>query len=157
MTSTLLKRTLLGLVLVVAGLQFIRPDRTNPPVDAAMAVQATTTVPDQVGVVLRRSCYDCHSNETRWPWYSAVVPAAWGVANHVREGRAELNFSEWGRYPAAKRTALLEKMCDEVREGKMPLKQYLWLHRDAALSEADWKSVCDWSVDEAGRLTAAGR
>jgi hypothetical protein len=157
MTSMLLKRTVLGLVLVVAGLQFIRPDRTNPPVDAAMAVQAATTVPPQVGAVLRRSCYDCHSNETRWPWYSSAVPMGWGIASHVREGRAELNFSEWGRYPAKKRAVLLEKMCEEVREGKMPLKQYLWLHRDAALSEADWKSVCDWSVDEAGRLTAAGR
>ena len=152
MTSRMLKRIVLGLALVFAGLQLFRPDRTNPPLDAAQSVQSAATVPPEVGAVLKRSCYDCHSNETRWPWYSGVAPMAWGVANHVKEGRAELNFSDWGTYSVRKRVALLEKMCDEVREGGMPLKQYLWLHRDATLSEADWKSVCDWSMDEAGRL-----
>jgi hypothetical protein len=148
----MLKRIVLGLALAFAGLQLFRPDRTNPPLDAAQSVQSAAAVPPEVGAVLKRSCYDCHSNETRWPWYSGVAPMAWGVANHVKEGRAELNFSAWGTYPVRKRVALLEKMCDEVREGRMPLKQYLWLHRDATLSEADWKSVCDWSMDEAGRL-----
>ena len=155
MNATLLKRIVLGLLIVVAGMQFFRPDRTNPPVTAGGTVQATATVPPDVDAVLKRACYDCHSNETRWPWYSAVAPMAWGVANHVTEGRAEMNFSDWGSYPSRKRVALLEKMCDEVREGRMPLKQYLWLHRDATLSEADWKSVCDWSMEEADRLSAA--
>ncbi len=156
MNATLLKRLVLGLLIVLAGIQLFRPDRTNPPVTAAQTVQAAASVPPGVDAILRRSCYDCHSNETRWPWYSAVAPMAFGVVDHVTEGRAEMNFSEWGAYPPKKRTALLEKMCEEVREGKMPLKQYLWLHRDATLSEADWKSVCDWSADEADRL-AAGR
>ena len=156
MTSTLLKRIVLGLAIVFAGMQFFRPDRTNPPVDAAQTVRATAAVPPAVESVLRRSCFDCHSSETRWPWYTGVAPMSWGVANHVKEGRAEFNLSNWGTYPARKRIAVLEKMCDEVREGKMPLREYLWLHRDATLSEADWKSVCDWSVDEADRL-AAGR
>ena len=156
MNATLLKRLSLGLLVVLAGMQLFRPDRTNPPVTAAQTVQATASVPADVDAVLKRACYDCHSSETRWPWYSAVVPMAWGVTDHVTEGRAEMNFSEWGTYPARKRAALLEKMCDEVREGRMPLKQYLWLHRDAALSEADWKSVCGWSAEEAGRA-AAGR
>jgi hypothetical protein len=156
MTSALPTRLVLGLAIVFAGMQFFRPDRTNPPVDPSQSIQAMGAVPPAVDTVLRRSCYDCHSSETRWPWYSAVAPMAWGVADHVSEGRAELNFSGWGAYPAKKRAGLLEKICGEVREGKMPLKQYLWLHRDAALSEADWKSVCDWSAEEAGRL-AAGR
>ena len=156
MTSSLLKRIVLGLVVVFAGMQLFRPDRTNPPVDSAQAVEATATVPPEVDAVFRRACFDCHSSETRWPWYSGVAPMAWGVADHVEEGRAAFNFSQWGAYPVRKRLAILEKVCDEVREGKMPLKQYLWLHRDATLSEADWKSVCDWSTDEADRL-AAGR
>ena len=156
MTSTLLTRISLGLLVVAAALQLFRPERTNPLVNPSRTVQAGATVPPDVDAILRRSCYDCHSNQTRWPWYSAVAPMAFGVVEHVTEGRAELNFSEWGAYPAKKRAGLLEKMCEEVREGKMPLKQYLWLHRDATLSEADWKSVCDWSADEADRL-AAGR
>jgi hypothetical protein len=153
MTSTLLKRIVLGFVIVLAGIQFFRPDRNNPLVDPARSVDATATVPVAVAAVLKRSCYDCHSSETRWPWYSAIVPMGWGVADHVKEGRSHLNFSEWGVYPPKKRVGILEKICDEVREGQMPLKQYLWLHRDARLSEADWKSVCDWSTDEADRLT----
>jgi hypothetical protein len=156
MTSTLLKRIVLGLAVVFAGMQLFRPDRTNPPINAAQSIQAAATVPPEVGAVLRRSCFDCHSSETRWPWYSGVAPMAFGVVDHVTEGRAQFNFSDWGAYPARKRIAILEKMCEEVREGKMPLKEYLWLHRDATLSEADWKSVCDWSADEADRL-AAGR
>ena len=156
MKSTLLKRVVLGLAIVFAGMQLFRPDRTNPPRDAAQSVQATASLPPAVDAVLRRSCYDCHSSETRWPWYSGVAPMAWGVAGHVREGRAAFNLSDWGTYAARKRIGILEKMCDEVRDGEMPLKQYLWLHRDATLSESDWKSVCDWSVDEADRL-AAGR
>jgi hypothetical protein len=152
MSSTLLKRIVLGFLIVVAGIQFYRPDRTNPPFDPARSVDATATVPAAIAEVLKRSCYDCHSSETRWPWYSAIVPMGWGVADHVNEGRSHMNLSEWGAYPPNKRVGILEKMCDEVREGRMPLKQYLWLHRDARLSEADWKSVCDWSMDEADRL-----
>jgi hypothetical protein len=154
MTSRLMKRIVLGLVIVFAGMQLVRPDRTNPPFNAAQSVQVAAAVPADVDKVLRRACYDCHSSETRWPWYSGVAPMAWGVANHVQEGRAQFSFSEWGSYPARKRVAVLEKICDEVREGRMPLKEYLWLHRDATLSEADWKSVCDWSMEEADRLSA---
>ena len=155
MNVTRLTRIVLGLAILFAGIQLFRPDRTNPPVTAEQSVQATATVPAEIDAVLRRSCYDCHSSETRWPWYSGVAPMAWAVAHDVHEARAQFSFSEWGTYPARKRIALLEKMCDEVREGKMPLKQYVWLHRDAALSETDWKSVCDWSMEEADRLAAA--
>ena len=155
MRSTLSRRIALGLVIVAAGIQLVRPDRTNPPVDPARSLQAAAAVPSHVDGVLRRACYDCHSSETRWPWYSGVAPVAWGVADHVKEGRAEFNLSEWGSYPAAKRVAVLEKICAEVREGGMPLAQYVWLHRDARLSEADRKMVCEWSTGEAARLAAS--
>ena len=155
MNATLPKRIVLGLAVLLAAIQVFRPDRTNPPVTAGQAIQAAATVPPEVDALLRRSCYDCHSSETRWPWYSGVAPMAWGVAHHVQEGRAAFNLSDWGADPARKRIGILEKMCDEVREGRMPLREYLWLHRDATLSEAGWKSVCDWSTEEADRLAAA--
>jgi hypothetical protein len=155
MIPTMVKRAALGLCLVGVAVQFYRPARTNPPVDPARNVVSAASIPADVSAILTRSCFDCHSNETRWPWYSAVVPMAWGVANHVTEGRAQMNFSEWGAYAPRKRVAMLEKMCDEVREGKMPLPQYLLLHSDARLTEADWKAVCDWSMDEADRLAAS--
>ena len=151
MAPSRITRVVLVLVVLGAAAQFIRPARTNPPVDRAQTIEAVAQVPAHLAPVLRRSCYACHSNETPWPWYSEVVPMSWGVANHVNEGRAKMNFSEWGRYPARKRTALLEKLCDEVREGRMPLPSYLWIHRDARLSETEWKAVCDWSMEEADR------
>jgi hypothetical protein len=156
MTTTRLTRITVGAAVVFAGMQFYRPARVNPPVNPSRTIQATAGVPPAVDAILKRSCYDCHSSETRWPWYSGVAPVSWGVADDVSEGRSHMNLSEWGAYPKVKRIAILEKMCDEVREGGMPLRQYLWVHRDARLSEADWKSVCGWSMDEAGRL-AAGR
>jgi hypothetical protein len=152
---TRLKRLALGLLVLAAAVQFYRPARTNPPVDPGRTVVAATALPAEVAAILRRSCFDCHSNETRWPWYSAVVPMAWGVANHVAEGRATMNFSEWGAYAPRKRVAMLEKMCDEVREEKMPLPSYLLLHPGARLAEADWQAICDWSMDEADRLAVS--
>jgi hypothetical protein len=152
MTPSRVTHVLLALLLLVAAAQLIRPGRINPPIDRARDLRATASVPAGVDAVLRRSCYDCHSNETRWPWYSAVAPIAWGVAKHVQDGRAAMNFSEWGTYASRKRTAMLERLCDEVRKGEMPLASYLLLHREATLTEVEWKSICDWSADEADRL-----
>jgi len=157
MPRSLIKRVVLGLVVAGVAIQFYRPTRTNPPVNPSRRLEAAAQIPATTAAILQRSCYDCHSNETRWPWYSAVVPMAWGVANHVTEGRAHMNFSEWGAYPPRKRVAMLEKMCDEVREGRMPLPSYLLLHAEARLAEADWKAVCDWSTDEADRLPVSSR
>jgi hypothetical protein len=147
-----LKRPALGVLIIVVAIQFYRPARTNPPVDQAQSVTATATLPAEVSAVLKRSCYDCHSNETRWPWYSAVAPMSWGVVGHVNEGRGIYNLSEWGTYTTKKRAGILETMCDEVREGGMPLKSYLLLHPEARLAEADWKAICDWTGEEVDRL-----
>jgi len=155
MAHTLLKRVAIGLLVVGFAIQLYRPARTNPPADPTRSVTASSAVPAEVSAILRRSCHDCHSNGTRWPWYSAVAPMSWGLADHVSEGREHLNFSEWGTYPPGKQVSLLEKMCDEVRQGAMPLRSYLWLHPEARLSEADWQAICDWSTGEADRL--AGR
>jgi hypothetical protein len=151
MTSSITRRVAIGVLLAAAAAQLVRPERSNPPIDPARTVEASTAIPGNVAAILKRSCYDCHSNATRWPWYSAVEPMAWGVSRHVTEGRSTLNFSEWGTYRLQKRVTLLEKLCDEVRETRMPLSSYLLLHRDARLSEVEWKAVCDWSMDEADR------
>ncbi len=156
MISTRLKHLTLGTLVVGLAVQLHRPARTNPPVDPGRTVAATASIPAEVSSILRRSCFDCHSNETRWPWYSAIVPMSWAVAGHVTEGRETMNFSEWGAYPPRKRVAMLEKMCDEVREKKMPLPSYLILHSEARLAEADWQAICDWSMDEAERLAVSG-
>ena len=99
-----LKKGLLGLVVALVAIQLVPVDRTSPPVTADIAA------PANVRAVLKRACYDCHSNETTWPWYSRVAPVSWLVARDVREGRKELNFSDWGGY-AAKRQARKLKEC----------------------------------------------
>src|SRR5947207_6968895 len=95
----IIKWLAIGLVIIVIGMQFIRPARTNPPVDESQTITAHTQMTPEVGSLLDRSCRDCHSNKTIWPWYTNVAPLSWWLSNHVNEGRRDLNMSEWGRLP----------------------------------------------------------
>jgi hypothetical protein len=146
-----------ALILLFGAIQLIRPERTNPPVDQNLVVQEHLQIPTEIGAILRRSCYDCHSNETVWPWYSAVAPASWLVADDVAEGRKRMNFSEWGSYKMGKVLSVLEGICEETSEGGMPLKQYVLLHPSTGLSELEVKALCDWSEQEMQRLTGGGQ
>jgi len=120
-------------------IQFIPIDRNNPPV--AGEIEA----PEAVMAILKRSCYDCHSNETIWPWYSYVAPASWLVAKDVREGREELNFSVWDTYSEKRKNHKIKECGEEVEEGEMPLWFYLPLHPEAELSQDDIDLIVSWS------------
>lgn len=146
-----------ALIVIFGAIQLIRPERPNPPIDQSQIVQEHLLIPTEIGAILRRSCYDCHSNETVWPWYSAIAPASWLVADDVAEGRKRMNFSEWGTYKTGKVLSLLEGMCEETSEGGMPLKPYVLLHPSAGLSELEVKALCDWSEAELQRLTGGGQ
>ena len=126
------------------------------PADPTDGVDASTVVPAPVMSTLRRACFDCHSNETRWPWYSALPVASWLIEHDVREGRGQLNFSRWTRYNKFERADLLDKACEKATKRDMPLWQYRILHREARLSEADIAALCAWSRHEATRLVGAG-
>jgi len=134
------------------GMQFIRPDMTNPPVEAGMAADRFLTIDPEVGALLRTACYDCHSNETRWPWYSHFAPGSWLVARDVKEGRGNLNFSTWGKYAEGRRLLALEGIAEEVAEGKMPFPPYLLLHPEARLDSAARARIVDWAHRESDRL-----
>jgi len=149
----------LGGVLVLLAfvlVQFAGPERTNPTIDEAMRLEATASVPGDVQHMLRRACYDCHSDETRWPWYSSVAPISWLVVGDVKEARAELNFSRWSEYHRYDRADLLDKACELAKKGEMPLPPYVLLHAAAKLSPADLEAFCAWTTTEAARLTRAG-
>ena len=148
----ILKWAAIVLVVTFAAMQFIRPARTNPPVDQAKTIQAHTSLTPEAAAILDRSCNDCHSYQTRWPWYSNVAPVSWFVIGHVNDGRDDLNFSEWSEYSQGQQQNYLKKMCKEVTRGDMPLHSYLWLHGDAKLSSADIKALCDWANAESERL-----
>lgn len=135
----LLKTLALALLLLLLLAQLVRPERSNPPVGA------TLDAPEEVLAILRRSCFDCHSNETAWPWYSAVAPASWLVAHDVEEGRKHLNFSTWGARDAEGRRDMAEEIVEEVGEGEMPLWQYLLLHGDAELDARELGTLRKWA------------
>jgi hypothetical protein len=134
---------LLIVVVAAAGIQAVRPDRTNPAVNPAHSL--TTVAPADVRAILDRSCRDCHSNETRWPLYSQLAPMSWLVASHVHAGRDRFNYSEWTAYDTDEQDKLLGGVCSLPKRGRMPLPSYLWIHRDAGVSAADVATLCAWS------------
>jgi hypothetical protein len=148
----ILKIVVIIFIVAFIAAQFFRPDRTNPPIVQAETLEATTDIPDNVAQILRRSCNDCHSNQTIYPWYSNLTPFSWLLKNHIDEGRAELNFSVWNTYDAKKKARKLDEICDQVISGEMPHSQYLWIHRDAILSDEDKKLLCDWEQAEREKI-----
>jgi len=129
---------LVFLVLVVA-IQFIPVETTNPPVEGDIPTSPA------VKAVLRRACYDCHSHETVWPWYSHLAPISWLLVRDVQEGRAELNFSTWHRYSTQQQVKKLQESWKEVSEGEMPPWYYLPVHRDGRLSDDDRTLLEQWA------------
>jgi len=133
--------------------QVHRPAKTNPPVDPSKTIEAHTQMTPQVAAILDRSCRDCHSSNTRWPWYSNIAPVSWLVIDDVNHGREDLNFSNWGDYDKSESANKLRDLCREVRAAVMPLKSYTFIHRSGKLSAEDVKVLCDWTASERAKLT----
>lgn len=127
------------LVIAALAIQFVPVSRTNPPVTGEISA------PEEVMTIFKTSCYDCHSNESVWPWYSYVAPVSWLVAHDVEDGREEMNFSEWASYSAEDKKDLTEEIWEEVEEDHMPLWFYLILHPGAKLSAEDKEILKGWS------------
>lgn len=149
-----LKRLALGLLVLAAVIQFFRPDRTNPPSVPEQEIGAHLKLSPEVRSLLDRSCRDCHSHQTRWPWYSNVAPFSWVLVDDVARGRQELNFSTWGRYTREEQLELLGKICKEVEEGGMPLPSYQLLHPRSRLSRQDVELLCAWARRSESQLTS---
>ena len=140
-----LKRLVLALVVLLVVIQVVRPSRDNPIVDPKNEMSASLAVPPDVAAIFARSCNDCHSNRTIWPWYSTVAPVSWLVAFDVNQGRSELNFSEWGMAHPKEKADALEEICKELTEKEMPGPIYPILHPTAKLTDADIQTVCRWT------------
>ncbi len=147
-----LKYVLIALLGALLVAQFIPVERTNPPIDAGRTLQAHAQLNPQVSAVLDRSCADCHSHRTVWPWWSRVAPASWLVSSDVSDGRRELNLSDWQRYDVNNAARKLEKICEEVQGGDMPLWFYTPLHPGTRVSATDRQAVCAWTKAELARL-----
>lgn len=148
--KTKLKWIFAALILAFALLQFTNPPRTNPPV--VHDLMAGTAPPPQIAVALHASCYDCHSYETRWPWYSRVAPMSWQIAKDVNDGRENLNLSDWPANDPKRAAKKLEDMSEEIDYSEMPPKKYTLIHKDARLAESQRKELTGWLDAEAARL-----
>ena len=154
-----MKRALKIIVVVLfigfVVIQFIRPDMTNPPVVAEQALEATVQVPENVSAILKRSCADCHTNNTIFPWYSKIQPAAWFQMSHISDGRRHLNLSEWTKLEDRRKKRKLEEVCEQVESREMPLPSYLWLHWDAKMSDEEIRILCDWTKAESAKFSTS--
>ena len=135
----LLKWFGLSLVVVFLLMQLKQPDRTNPPVESAIEA------PPEIAAILQRSCNDCHSHQTEWPWYSYVAPVSWWVGEHVEHARGDLNFSRWPVLDFEALEHMFEEIDEQIGKDEMPLKSYLILHPEARLSDEDKAALRGWA------------
>lgn len=129
---------------ILLAIQLIRPEKTNPPVDETIALKA----PQAVMSILKTSCYDCHSDETIWPFYADIAPLSWNIIGHVNDGRKALNYSKWGEIEPEIKIKRLKRSIKTINNGMMPLENYLLLHEEAKLSNEQKKVLIDWCNEE---------
>jgi mono/diheme cytochrome c family protein len=139
-------RVWIAVAVVVLAAQLVPVDRSNPPVEAEIAL------PDAVRGIVHKACYDCHSHETRWPWYAYVAPVSWLVHHDVEHAREHLNFSRWGAYDAKEQGELFEEIAEEVEKREMPLQIYVSLHSEARLTSAERRTLIDWAEAQESAL-----
>lgn len=145
-----LQATLLTSGVILVAIQIVRPSRNNPLEQAGHNIHTVAAVDPTVDSILQRSCNDCHSYSTVWPWYSHVAPVSWLVAADVHRGRQALNLSEWSGYTPHQQAEMLRDMCEEASQGEMPGALYTTMHRQAQLNNADRQQFCDWVRRVAG-------
>lgn len=137
--------TAAAMILGATAIQFVRPPRTNPGTDPDRTLDAHVHVTPEARAILDRACRDCHSNDTRWPWYSNVAPVSWFVVDHVNHGRRHFNYSDWGQYTPEDAERILMNTCAFASKETMPMPSYLLMHGEARLSDADVTALCDWT------------
>ncbi len=145
------KKILLGVAVACGAIQFVRPARNNSPAGPNDLVKVYPP-PPEVQRILETACYDCHSNQTRYPWYAQVQPVGWWLASHINDAKDQLNFSEFASYTEHRRAKKLQDVSDEVHDRSMPLKSYTWIHRDAKLTDAQIKTLGDWAEALADKI-----
>jgi hypothetical protein len=150
----ILKVVLIILIIVFIIIQFIRPAKNSREEIATNEIAAKFDVPENVRQILNVSCYDCHSNTTKYPWYWHVQPGAWILSNHFNDGKKEVNFSIFSTYPAAKQYRKFKEIGEQVQKGEMPLSSYTFIHRDAVLNAQQKQLLEDWAASSMKEMEA---
>ncbi|MBL7792250.1 MAG: heme-binding domain-containing protein [Saprospiraceae bacterium] len=142
--NKIVKMILLVLVGLIVIAQFFRIDKTAPAVNTSQDFLTLAAAPADVAALVRDACYDCHSYESKYPWYSNVAPVSWWVKNHINEGRENLNFSIYDTYSPEDKGEILEECAEVIQEGEMPLKSYTWMHPEARITDAQRQQLISW-------------
>ena len=150
---SLIKKTLLAIGIIFIAIQFIQPASNKSSLVLVTDISKIVSISDSVQNILKNACYDCHSNNTNYPWYSNIQPMSWIMANHITQGKEELNFSEFGTYSKRKQANKLRSMGMSIQDGSMPLSSYMIMHTDAKLSIEDKKLITDWATNIKDSLT----
>lgn len=148
----LLKISIFIVLAVLIIIQFIGNKLPDNSDDLSKDFALTENAPEEVKLILRKACYDCHSNQTTYPWYSYVAPVSWLIIKDVREGRDELNFSDWSDQSKRRKIKILNEMAEEIEKKKMPLPIYTITHRDAKLSDDEIATITTWTKSVSGRI-----
>lgn len=135
---------LLFILVIFIIIQFIQPVRNQSLKIYASDISRAYQVPENVQILLKNSCYDCHSNNARYPWYTSLQPAGWWLASHIKEGKKELNFNEFGNYSSRRQQSKLKAIASSIKDETMPLPAYLLMHKSAELSEPDKELLLNW-------------
>jgi hypothetical protein len=150
----MIKKIITGLAVIFIGIQFFHPAKNEAATVSAQDITVMYPMPDSVQRILQKACYDCHSNNTRYPWYNNIQPVAWWLHHHINEGKSELNFSEFGSRAPEKQVKKLKKITEAVQQGWMPLSSYTWIHKDAILTDAEKNLIIDWASNLSQQIAA---
>lgn len=150
----LIKKIGLVLIVVFIAIQFMQPARNKSDLVLPTDISKLVVIPDSVQVILKNACYDCHSNNTSYPWYSNIQPMAWLMARHIRQGKAALNFSEFGNYSSRKQLSKLTGITNSIRDDIMPISSYKWMHKSARLTKDEKELLINWVQQSKDSLAA---
>lgn len=148
------RKILIGLLVVLIVIQFIRPSHNTAKGAQPNYIGNKFNVPEDVHQILAKGCFDCHSNNTRYPWYAKVQPVLWWLDNHIREGKKEINFDEYTNKSLRYQYHKMEEVIEMVKEGKMPLKSYKWVHKDARLTDGEKSTIITWATSVMDNMKA---
>jgi hypothetical protein len=140
----MVKKVLSGLLLLFVVMQLLQPRKNVSEGVSENDISKAYAIPIDVQNVLTQKCYDCHSNNTHYPWYIHIQPIGWWMASHIKDAKGDLNFSEFKTYNEKKASHKLEELMEAVTEGYMPLKSYVWLHSEARVTAEETKAINDW-------------
>lgn len=141
----MIRKILLGLLAILLILQFVRPSRNIAEGDQPNHISKKYAVPANVASILDKACNDCHSNNTRYPWYANIQPVGLWLQDHVKEGKGELNLDEFMTYSPKKAHHKMEEVIEMVKEKEMPLESYTWIHKDADLTDQERVELSTWA------------